>query len=298
MKKSNYILAVAALLMASCENSTVEPQAVVNPETISVEASVGSATRVTGTHFDEGDCFGLFAVEYTEDGRVAELQPSGNYLNNEAMTLTNGIWQGQRTLYWSDAPCDFYGIYPYRDLQSVENVLLEIATDQSTESTDEALGGYEASDIMWAKSERVAREDGAVVLKFEHMMSRLVVNIERGPSYEGELPEEIVVSVYNTATTALVDWKRGSLEKYHNSPTKTIKMHRVDGDSFEAIVVPQFIERSTPLIEVTMEGIAYLLETDMSFRPGKQHTITVTLNTSPDQEKIEINIDGEIDNWE
>ena len=66
------------------------------------------------------------------------------------------------------------------------------------------------------------------------------------------------------------------------------------GDSFAAIVVPQFIERSTPLIEVTMEGIAYLLNYSMSFRPGYQHTVTVTLNTSPDQEKIEINISGDV----
>jgi hypothetical protein len=35
----------------------------------------------------------------------------------------------------------------------------------------------------------------------------------------------------------------------------------------------------------------------MSFRPGYQHTITVTLNTSPDQEKIEINLEGDVEDW-
>ena len=66
------------------------------------------------------------------------------------------------------------------------------------------------------------------------------------------------------------------------SKTNTIKMRQINGETFEAIVVPQFIERNTPLIEITMGGIAYLLEYSMSFRPGYQHTITVTLNTSPD----------------
>ena len=75
-------------------------------------------------------------------------------------------------------------------------------------------------------------------------------------------------------------------------------MRQINGETFEAIVVPQFIERSTPLIEITMGGIAYLLNYSMSFRPGYQHTITVTLNTSPDQEKIEIQIDGEVGGWE
>ena len=46
-----------------------------------------------------------------------------------------------------------------------------------------------------------------------------------------------------------------------------------------------------------MVGIAYLLETSLSFRPGYAHTITVTLNTSPDQEQIEISIDPGINDW-
>ena len=75
-------------------------------------------------------------------------------------------------------------------------------------------------------------------------------------------------------------------------------MKQVSEDTFTAIVVPQNIERRTPLVEITMEGIAYLLNYSMSFRPGYQHTITVTLNSNPEQEKIEINIDSEVGDWE
>ena len=293
MKKIFSILAVSTLLMVGCDKGNDMGVGAKDPNQISVNASVG--TRVAGAAFEAGDTIGLYAVEYSGD-EVAVLQPSGNYLNNEAVTFDGVVWNTARALYWSENPCDFYGLYPKQDLKSM-NVLFEVATDQSQESADGVLGGYEASDLMWAKAEKVSRENGAVNLRFEHMMSRLVVNIERGPSYEGELPKDIDVHIYNTATQAMVDWTIGSLEKYLYSPTKTIKMHRIDGDSFDAIVVPQFIERSTPLVEVTMEGIAYLLEYDMSFRPGMQHTITVTLNTSPDQEKIEIGIEGDVDGW-
>lgn len=293
MKKIFGILAVATLLMMGCEKGG-ESQ-VVNPDEIRFETSI---SRVAGAAFEEGDTFGLYAVEYNGE-EVADLQVSGNYLNNEAVTLTGGVWTPSRKLYWSDAPCDFYAIYPQQNLEAMEDILFHIATDQSQPSADGVLGGYEASDIMWAKAEKHSRENGSVNLKFQHMMSKLVVDIVRGPSYEGELPENIEVHIYNTATTARVNWRIGSLEKYLYSENKTIKMKQVDGDTFEAIVVPQFIERSTPLVEVTMEGIAYLLEYDMSFRPGIQQTITVTLNTSPDQEKIEISIDGEVgDGWE
>ena len=53
----------------------------------------------------------------------------------------------------------------------------------------------------------------------------------------------------------------------------------------------------TPLIEVTMGGIAYLLEYSLSFKPGYAHTINLILNTSPDQEKIEISIDAGTGEW-
>lgn len=279
------MLAVATLLMTGCDKNMGDTT-VVDPNAIQFETSV---TRLAGTTFEEGDTFGVFAVEYEGD-EVAKLQVSGNYLNNEAVTFTNGVWTPARTLYWSANPCDFYAIYPLQNVEAVEDVLFHIATDQSTD-------GYEASDLLWAKAEKHSRENGAVKLAFQHMMSKLVVNIVRGESYEGELPENIVTHIYNTATTARVNWRTGSLEKYLYSENKTIEMKQVDSDTFEAIVVPQFIERSTPLVEVTMEGIAYLLEYDMSFRPGMQHTITVTLNTSPDQEKIEINIEGEVGGW-
>jgi hypothetical protein len=182
-------------------------------------------------------------------------------------------------------------------MTAVDEILFEVETDQNAAETADALGGYEASDLMWAKAEKVAQTDGVVNLQFHHMMSRLVVKVETGPKFEGEIPDDIVTHIYNTATTAIVDWTIGSLKAYPQGGRKTITMRQIDTDTFDAIVVPQFIERRTPLVEITMGGIAYLLETSMSFRPGKQHTITITLNTSPDQEKLEISIDGEVGDW-
>ena len=289
MKK--YIaLALIATVAMGCNNDKAE----FNPNEIRVEAKM--PTRATLSSFEVGDKMSLYAVEY--DGEIVpEVQTAGNYINNEPMTYDGAKWSSGRTLYWSEKPCDFYGFYPYQPTTAMSNVLFDIDTDQADLGSEEELGGYEASDIMWAKAEKCSQSNGAVKLQFQHMMSRVVVDIVRGPSYEGELPEDISVHIYNTLTTAMVDWRIGTLQAYQMGNRKTISMRQVDGDTFDAIVVPQFIERSTPLVEITMEGIAYLLNYSMSFRPGRQHTITVTLNTSPDQEKIEINIDGEIEDW-
>jgi hypothetical protein len=254
------------------------------------------STKATAEKFEAGDNVSVWAVEYTSE-EAPELQIGGNFLNNEMLTYDGSKWAG-RTMYWSEKPCDFYAVYPYQYPETVSEFLFDLPLDQNSPATDEALSGYEAADLLWAKAERVAREDGVVNMAFKHMMSRVVVKIERGPSYEGELPEDIVVHLYNTVTTAEVDLTKGSLQRYAYGDKGTITMKQLSADTFAAVVVPQNIERRTPLVEVTMEGIAYLLTYSTSFRPGYQHTITITLNTSPDQEKIEINIDGEIDGWE
>ena len=290
MKK--YIIMMGFMgLVASCNQSE---DASWDENVIRVEAEMANS-RATRTSFEAGDCMGLFAVEYNED-KVAPLQLGGNYINNEKMEYSGQKWTSEtgRTLYWSNVACDFYGIYPYQNITSIDKQLFEIATDQSISETVDALSGYEASDLMWAKAVKVSQSDDQVILPFRHLMSRLVVEIVKGSEYEGDLPDDIETHVYNTATTAQVNWQKGSLEKYGMSETKTIKMRKVNANTFDAIIVPQFIQRSTPLVEITMGGIAYLLEYSISFRPGYEHTITVTVNKSPDQEKIEINIEGEV----
>ena len=125
-------------------------------------------------------------------------------------------------------------------------------------------------------------------------MSKCVVTITKGEKFEGEIPDDIVTHIYNTTTSAILNFANGSLQKDSQGARKTITMKKISNTRFEAVVVPQNIERRTPLIEVTMGGIAYLLEYSLSFKPGYVHTINLILNTSPDQEKIEISIDASV----
>lgn len=292
MKKVIFI-AIFSLLASCCNSDILENRDITELEVI---ANMAIHSRATLTSFEVGDKISLYAVEYENDQSVP-LQISGNYINNEPLVYNGTRWESSRKLYWSNKYCDFYGIYPYQQLKSISEVLFDVATDQSTLRNGESLGGYEASDLLWAKAERISQSDGAVNLQFNHMMSRLVVKIEKGPNFQGDIPDDIITHIYNTSTTAKIDFKKGSLEKYALSKNKTITMHKINNQTFDAIIVPQFIERSTPLVEITMGGIAYLLNYSISFLPGYQHIITIILNTSPDQEKIEISIDGRVENW-
>lgn len=274
-------------IMTSCHKESLkEPQ-------ICFEMDIPS-TKATSVGFENGDNVSVWAVEYQSE-EAPELQIGGNYLNNEKLTYNGSDWAGSRSIYWSDKLCDFYAVYPYMKPTSVETHIFEIAADQNSSETEDALGGYEASDILYARAEAVDREDGKVTLTFHHVMSKCVVNVLKGPEFEGDFPEDITVHIYNTVTTADLNITNGSVEKYPNGSRNTITMKKVSLERFEAIVVPQRIERHTPLIEVSMGGIAYLLEYSLTFKPGYLHIINLTLNTSPDQEKFEISLDVSTD---
>lgn len=66
-----------------------------------------------------------------------------------------------------------------------------------------------------------------------------------------------------------------------------------DNDTYEAIIVPQKLETRRPFVEIITGGVSYLLEDTFQFKPGMQHTLSLTINSNPDQ--IEIDIGGDIE---
>jgi hypothetical protein len=287
MKKLSIIIASLAALVACQKEAPVTLQ---DDGQIRFEFGLPS-TKATAENFEAGDQVSVWAVEYASE-EAPELQIGGNFLNNEMLTYDGSAWNSSRNVYWSEKPCDFYAVYPYIRPNSVESYIFEIQADQNSPRTADALGGYEASDLLFAKAENVSRADGKVSLRFRHMMSKCIVNVVKGEKFEGELPEDIAVHIYNTVTTADLNLANGSIEKYALGNRNTITMKKLASDKFEAVVIPQNIERRPPLIEISMGGIAYLMEYSLSFKPGYQHTINLTVNTSPDQEKFEIAIDA------
>ncbi len=254
-------------------------------------------SKATASAFESGDAVSLYAVAY--DGTTQmPLQIGGNWLNNEKLTFNGTAWSAANALYWAAGACDFYAFYPYQaSIGSMEKYPFSLAVDQNSARVGDVPGGYEASDLMYASAVNVSRSDGAVDLAFHHMMSKLVVRVVKGPQFEGDIPNDIVAHVYNTVTDCTVDWTKGSVEKDAFGVKNTLTMKKISNERFEAVLVPQNIEKRTPLIELTMGGIAYLLEYSLSFRPGYCHYVDLTLNTSPDQEQIEISIDPGIENW-
>ena len=171
-----------------------------------------------------------------------------------------------------------------------------VALDQSVTSTDSGLDGYEASDFLWAMGQNVTASNSPVSLSFKHRMSKMVVRLIKGKDYDGDIPEDAEVYIHNTVPSATIDLSVGIVTRNTYGTAQTIKAKKVDKTQYTAIVVPQRLTNQVPLVEVVMKGVSYMVESKFVFKPGIQHTLSVTISKNPEQVKIEIG--GEIEDWE
>ena len=154
------------------------------------------------------------------------------------------------------------------------------------------MGGYEASDFLWAKTEGVDQSTETVTLQFSHRCSKLVIQLVKGPSYEGELPDSATVYIHNVVPTATIDLATGAVTKDIFGEVATVKARKVNNATYEAIMIPQRIESRRPFIEIVVNNISYLLEDTFQFKAGMQHTLSLVINSNPDQ--VSVDIGGEI----
>lgn len=158
------------------------------------------------------------------------------------------------------------------------------------------MGGYEASDLLFASSKNISASASPIPLNFKHIMSKLKIRLIKGEDFEGDMPTTAQVTIHNTAPTATIDLQAGVATRYVKVTRKSIIAHQDDATSYSAIIVPQRIENRMPLIEVVMKGVSYLFESKFQFKPGTEHLVNLIISDNPDQVKIDIG--GEITDWQ
>lgn len=248
-------------------------------------------TRVAGNAFEQGDTIGLFVANDS-----LPLEPGGNAVNNEALTSNGNVWTTVKTLYWDNGTYAAYAYYPYKKaVNNVADMPVSVSMDQSTAKTATALGGYEASDLLWARTKGIHASADPVPLVFTHVMSKLTIRLIKGEDYEGELPSDAEVYVHNTVPTATFDLSAGVVTKAPKGTRATIRAHQDASTVFSAIVVPQRLSNSVPLVEVVAKGVSYLYESRFVFKPGVNHLVNLILSDNPEQ--VKINIGGEVSGW-
>lgn len=249
-------------------------------------------TRATDAGFDEGDSIGLFVA--AED---TPLEIGGNLVNNEPLRLTAGTWAANRTLYWDEGTYNAYAYYPYtRPVSSVDDLPFSVSLNQGATAEGAQMDGYEASDLLYARTTGVSASNSPIPLTFRHIMSKLTIRLVKGEDFEGDMPTDGVVYIHNTVPTATIDLSAGVATRDVYGTRATITARQQDDYTYSAIIVPQRVENRMPLIEVIMKGVSYIYESTFQFKPGVEHLVNLVISDNPDQVKIEIG--GEIVGWQ
>ena len=285
-----------AILMgvSSCGNENLEGPGPVDAKSTPMTFAINypGRSRATETDFEMNDKIGLYVAKAD-----VPLEIGGNLVNNEPLTYDGTNWNATRNLYWDEGTYNAYAYYPYiNKVSSIEDQPFSISTDQSTSKTETALGGYEASDLLFATSKNLTASTSPVPLNFKHIMSKLLIRLVQGEDFEGEMPTTATVYVHNTVPEATIDLQAGVATRYVKGTKQTIIAHQDDDYIYSAIIVPQRIENRMPLIEVIMNGVSYLFESKFQFKPGTEHLVNLIISDNPDQVKIDVG--GEIQGWQ
>ena len=294
-KRILYIgVALSIMIFAACSSdndvSTEAPKsAKETPMTFDVIHP--SQTKATATEFENGDKIGVYIAK-----AGMPLEIGGNTLNNEQLTLTSGTWTPSKNLFWDEGTYNAYAYYPDMDVTSIEDQPVSVATDQSSPETDGKLSGYEASDLLYAKTSNVAASTSPVTLNFKHIMSKLTIRLVKGEDFEGDMPTDAEIFIHNTVPTATFDISAGIVTRDVKGKKTTIKARQESDFQFGAIIVPQRLDNRVPLVEVIMKGVSYLFESKFLFKPGVDHLVNLVITDNPEQVKIEVG--GEVENWQ
>lgn len=290
MKKMTRLFKIIglSLLVLSCNRFEMESPAdeARNPSLMRFAASYPLAqTRADEAGFADGDKMGVFVTDY-ENGSPGVLKTDGNRADNVRFTFDESSmsWTGATDIYWKDdkTPVDIYGYYPFdEDLSDVEDYRFSVSVRQDAAPTGAEPGGYEASDLLWAKSENVHPTSEIVTLTYGHMMAGVKVILQMGEGFEeaewASLSKTVLIR--NVVADASVNLTSGIVIPERGTDRKSIKPCLHNGE-YRAVVVPQTVEAGNELVSITVNGVGYsfVRQDVMTYSPGKMHKFTIKVD--------------------
>lgn len=262
-------------------------------------AAYPTVTRASDDGFEHGDRMGVYVADY--DGNTPEpLTDAGVRASNVMFTFegTDNSWQAATSVYWRDAktPADIVAYYPYMEaLDNPAAMPFSILRRQDVAGTETSLGGYENSDLLWAKATKAMPTAERVNLTFNHMMAGVRVTLREGTGFaQGEWNEaKKVVLVANVMPDATVDLERGTVGAASGTPISVTPY--IYNNDWRAVVVPQTVAAGSSVVDISVDGKAYHLKKNeaMTYVPGKMHTFTVTVDKRGDSGDYEFTLNDE-----
>ncbi len=252
MKSKIFTIAAMAAVFAlsSCnkeDKTKVEPS-----KYITIDAGLGTLTRVTAEAFEKDDNISIYA--WTGSNTIV---PTDLVVNNSINTYDGTKWVAAPQMLWKDAVTAHYfiGVYPTK-------LITDFTADSYTSGTDVLVATF--------LGEGRKTTDGIVPLIFDHIMARLDVNLtfrsqwETAPTVTSVLVEAQPQATINYLTKTAIST---------GATAEVALVAKTANTAYSNVMAPQ----SASVIKIIIDGktFTYIHPTEFVLEKGKIQTVNL-----------------------
>ena len=230
MKKMTKFFALALLAgaMVSCSTEDTAPSTQNDKVAVQFTGGISVNTRAAGVAWADGDKIGIFMTEAGKTLSADAIQEGVDnvcYQSNGSIAFSP-VSGGKTVFFPIDGDVDFYSYYPQTTVNDYK-----VALNMANQTSQEAI------DFMYAKKTGCNKATPQVDLKFNHMLSNLVLNVQPGNGLTEDDLNKLKVTIKDQNTTATFNLADGVIFGEGNPANIQMKTVKV-GKKYEAILLP------------------------------------------------------------
>ena len=285
MKKMTkfFVLALLAGAMVSCSTEDTAPSTQNDKVAVQFTGGINVNTRAAGVAWADGDRIGIFMTGADQSLSADAIQEGVDNVcyQTSGSSAFSPISGGKTIFFPIDGDVDFYSYYPQTTVSDYK-VALNVA-DQTSQ---------EAIDFMYAQTKGCHKSIPQVELKFNHMLSNLVLNVQPGNGLTEDDLNKLKVTIKDQNTTATFNLADGLISGEGNPANIQMKAVQV-GKKYEAILLPT--KSTTREIEFDLDNghdAPFVWKMDSELKGGNMYNYTTVKLT-----RTSVEISGTIKPW-
>ena len=285
MKKMTKFFALALLAgaMVSCSTEDTAPSVQNDKVAVQFTGGISVNTRAAGLAWAEGDMIGIFMTGTKQPLSADAIQEGVDnvcYQSNGSIGFSP-VSGGKTIFFPIDGDVDFYSYYPQTTVNNYK-----VALNMGDQKSQEAI------DFMYAKTTGCNKAKPQVDLKFNHMLSKLILNVQPGNGLTQDDLNNLTVTIKDQNTTATLNLADGVISGEGNPDNIQMKAVQV-GKIYEAILLPT--ATTTREIEFNLNNghdAPFVWKMDSELKGGNLYNYTTVKLT-----RTTIEMTGTIESW-
>ena len=285
MKKMTKLFALALLAgaMVSCSTEDTAPSTQNDKVAVQFTGGISVNTRAAGLAWAEGDMIGIFMTGTKQPLSADAIQEGvDNICYQTSGSIGFSPVSGGKTVFFPiDGDVDFYSYYPQTTVNNYK-----VALNMGNQKSQEAI------DFMYAKTTGCNKAKPQVDLKFNHMLSKLILNVQPGNGLTQDDLNNLAVTIKDQNTTATFNLADGVISGEGNPDNIQMKATQV-GKIYEAILLPT--ASTTREIEFNLNNghdAPFVWKMDSELKGGNLYNYTTVKLT-----RTTIEMTGTIESW-